>query len=228
MKILMTAAMNEELEPLIQLLHAKQIDTLGNIKYQAWQTTINNNELMLAVSGIGKVSSTVYMSFACQHFQPDLVINIGSAGSLNNAIPVGCTLFAKHLLYHDVDVTAFGYKYGQVPGMPEQYYPSKLYTDHFYQSLTCSKHHGVILSGDSFISDQEILNALRLKFPYADAIDMESCAIAQMCHLINVPFVVMRTITDGSNNNAKTDHETNLTPTTSDTAVSICDALHTL
>ena len=116
MKIGIIAAMPEELVYLTQNLDKTQeIQVLGNTYYTG---TIGKTEVVLVQSGIGKVMSAMSVAVLADHFQVEAIINTGSAGALAEGIAVGDVVIADKLVYHDVDVTAFSYAYGQMAGQP--------------------------------------------------------------------------------------------------------------
>ena len=108
-------------------------------------------------------------------------------------------MISSAVTYHDVDVTAFGYDYGQVPQMPTYYEPDEILVSIAEKS---AKHmgsqvvKGVIASGDSFMNDGERLAELRKKFTDLYAVEMEAGAIAQVCFRFQTPFVVIRSLSD--------------------------------
>ena len=116
MKIGIIAAMPEELVHLTQNLdRTQEVQVLGNTYYTG---AVGKTEVVLVQSGIGKVMSAMSVAVLADHFQVDAVINTGSAGALAEGIAVGDVVIADKLAYHDVDVTAFGYAYGQMAGQP--------------------------------------------------------------------------------------------------------------
>ena len=103
--------------------------------------------------------------------------------------------------HHDVDVTAFGYEIGQQAKMPPAFF-----ADEQWLSLAeehCGKYtdqlrKGLVVSGDSFISDRQRREWIEKSFPEALAVEMEASAIAQTCHIMGVPFLMLRAISDNA------------------------------
>lgn len=111
MKIGIIAAMEEELKLLVENLDNKtEHDVLGNTYYEG---KLGNHQVVLVQSGIGKVMSAMSVAILSDHFGVDVVINTGSAGAVAPGLKIGDVVVADKLVYHDVDVTAFGYDYGQ-------------------------------------------------------------------------------------------------------------------
>ena len=106
MKIGIIAAMEEELKLLVENLDNKtEHDVLGNTYYEG---KLGNHQVVLVQSGIGKVMSAMSVAILSDHFGVDVVINTGSAGAVAPGLKIGDVVVADKLVYHDVDVTAFG------------------------------------------------------------------------------------------------------------------------
>ncbi|MCF6765452.1 5'-methylthioadenosine/adenosylhomocysteine nucleosidase [Thiotrichales bacterium 19S3-7] len=209
MRILIIGAMPEEIEKFRQLTNANHHDTLIDIKH--YHGYINQHEVIICQSGIGKVNASVTTSTMLHQYNPDLLINIGSAGGIGKSIEIADIIIATELSYHDVDVTAFGYKQGQVPNMPQYYYPN----NEIIQTIKNLDHtlrlkFGLILSGDSFINSSTAIKDIHLNFPHALALDMESTSIAQVCHKFNTPFIITRVISDHADNTSDSDFKNQL------------------
>ena len=132
MKIGIIAAMPEELVYLIQHLeNAKEETVLGN-KYHTGR--IGSVELVLVESGIGKVMSAMSVAVLANDFKVEAIINTGSAGAVAPGMAVGDIVLADKLAYHDVDVTAFGYKYGQMAGQSLYFESSRYFVSEMKKS----------------------------------------------------------------------------------------------
>ena len=79
---------------------------------------IDKHDVVLVKSGIGKVNAAMATTLLLQTFNPDIVLNTGSAGGFDESLEVGTVVISKEVRHHDVNVTAFGYDHGQVPGQP--------------------------------------------------------------------------------------------------------------
>ena len=203
MKIGIIAAMPEELLHLTQNLDKTQeIQVLGNTYYTG---TIGKTEVVLVQSGIGKVMSAMSVAVLADHFQVETIINTGSAGALAEGIAVGDVVIADKLVYHDVDVTAFGYAYGQMAGQPLYFESDKKFIDGIKENLsqleqTC--HLGLIATGDSFIAGDDKIASIKSHFPGVLAVEMEGAAIAQAAQALGLPFLVIRAMSDNANHEA--------------------------
>lgn len=167
--------------------------------------------VVLALSGIGKVNAALSTSLVLQH-HPDFVINTGSAGGLGSGLKVGDVVIGTQTAHHDVDVTAFGYAIGHVPRMPARFESDPALCAAAEKAAAAFEHaavhRGLIVSGDQFVHSSESVAEVRRHFPDAQAVEMEAAAIAQSCHRFGVPFVVVRAISDLADEEADTSFET--------------------
>ena len=197
MKIGIIAAMPEELVYLTQNLDKPQeVQVLGNTYYTG---SVGNTEVVLVQSGIGKVMSAMSVAILADHFQVEAIINTGSAGALAEGIAVGDVVIADRLAYHDVDVTAFGYEYGQMAQQPLYFESDEKFVSLIQESLSKLDqkwHLGLIATGDSFIAGDDKIKAIKEHFPQVLAVEMEGAAIAQAAHALNLPFLVVRAMSD--------------------------------
>ena len=203
MKIGIIAAMPEELVHLTQNLdRAQEVQVLGNTYYTG---TVGKTEVVLVQSGIGKVMSAMSVAVLADHFQVDAVINTGSAGAVAEGIAVGDVVIADKLAYHDVDVTAFGYAYGQMAQQPLYFESDKNFVAKIQESLSQLNqkwHLGLIATGDSFIAGDDKIASIKSHFPDVLAVEMEGAAIAQAAQALGLPFLVIRAMSDNANHEA--------------------------
>ncbi|HFU4001207.1 TPA: 5'-methylthioadenosine/adenosylhomocysteine nucleosidase [Streptococcus suis] len=203
MKFGIIAAMPQELKILVEQLQDKvESNVLGRTYYQG---QIGQHEVVLVQSGIGKVMSAMCVAILAERFEVDAIVNTGSAGAVADGIAIGDVVVATHLAYHDVDVTAFGYAYGQMAGQ-ELYYPAdqalleKLTSVLAEQEMT--SHQGLIVTGDSFIAGQDKIAKIKQHFPEVLAVEMEGAAIAQAAVNTGKPFLVIRAMSDTAQGDA--------------------------
>lgn len=203
MKFGIIAAMPQELKILVEQLQDKvEVTVLGRTYYQG---RIGQHEVVLVQSGIGKVMSAMSVAILADRFAVDVIVNTGSAGAVAEGIAIGDVVVATHLAYHDVDVTAFGYAFGQMAGQ-ELYYPADQV---LLEQLTgvlaeqeISSHHGLIVTGDSFIAGQDKIASIKEHFPEVLAVEMEGAAIAQAAVNTGKPFLVIRAMSDTAQGDA--------------------------
>ncbi|HEO0254552.1 TPA: 5'-methylthioadenosine/adenosylhomocysteine nucleosidase [Streptococcus agalactiae] len=197
MKIGIIAAMEEELKLLVENLEDKSQETvLSNVYYSG---RYGEHELVLVQSGVGKVMSAMSVAILVESFKVDAIINTGSAGAVATGLNVGDLVVADTLVYHDVDLTAFGYDYGQMSMQPLYFHSDKTFVSTFEAVLSkeeMTSKIGLIATGDSFIAGQEKIDVIKGHFPQVLAVEMEGAAIAQAAQATGKPFVVVRAMSD--------------------------------
>lgn len=197
MTIGIIGAMDEEIALLRNNMTDKTELTIANSLFI--EGKIEGKNVVLLKSGIGKVNAAMGTTIMFERFQPSYVINTGSAGGTAKNSEVGDIIISTHVVHHDVDVRAFNYVYGQVPGMPEGFEADdtlikKAFVTLERLSVPCSK--GIIATGDSFIADASKVKFIQEKFPEVLATEMEAASVAQVCYQYNKPFVVIRALSD--------------------------------
>lgn len=197
MKIGIIGAMDEEIALLRQQMTNKRKTTIANTLFIEGE--LAQQDVVLLKSGIGKVNAAMATTIMHEQFSPDYVINTGSAGGFSPSLNVGDVIISSEVVQHDVDVTAFGYDYGQVPGLPTMFQADKHLielAETVIESLNIHTETGIIATGDTFMHDPEKVAAVRKLFPTMLAAEMEAGAIAQVCHQYDKPFVVIRALSD--------------------------------
>jgi adenosylhomocysteine nucleosidase len=145
------------------------------------------------------VAAAVGTTLLLQIAKPEMVINTGSAGGLNSKLNVGDIVISSEVRHHDADVTAFGYEKGQLPANPAAFIADRELIELAISEVEKNGLNavaGLICSGDQFINGAENLARIRADFPTVAAVEMEAAAIAQVCHAFDLPFVVVRAISD--------------------------------
>lgn len=194
MKIAVMVAMDKELslfKPLIENDTEIEIEGL-----KAHQGKVGNHEVLLCKCGIGKVNAALNTHRIIKNFGPELVINTGVAGGAGSTMRIGQLLVADKAAYHDVWCGP-GTITGQADGEPlffEAYTPVIEETKKVCNPATFKV--GLICTGDRFISRHEEVVAIKDSFPEVCAVDMESAAIAHVCHDCGIPFNILRVVSD--------------------------------
>lgn len=197
MKVGIIGAMAQEVAILLEKMNAPRLTEIAGIKI--YEGSIEGVEVALLQSGIGKTAAAVGTTLLLQTAKPDLVINTGSAGGLDSKLNVGDIVISSEVRHHDVDVTAFGYEKGQLPSNPPAFIAdTKLATLAARETEKAGFNavSGLICSGDLFVNGADMIARIRGDFPTVAAVEMEAASIAQVCHAFNVPFVVVRAISD--------------------------------
>lgn len=198
MKIAIIGAMEEEVTLLRDHIENKQQTVIAGCEFTSGK--MNGADVVLLRSGIGKVNAAMSTTILLEKFKPEVVINTGSAGGFHPDLNVGDVVISTEVRHHDVDVTAFGYEYGQVPQLPAAFQADEKLV---HLAVTAAKEineiqvvKGLIATGDSFMNDPIRVESLREKFEDLQAVEMEAAAIAQVSHQFQTPFVIIRSLSD--------------------------------
>lgn len=198
MKIGVIGAMEEEVQLLRSRLENSRMEEIAKCEFTLG--TYEGQEVVLLKSGIGKVNAAMSTTILLQQYQPDIVINIGSAGGFDEELEVGAVVISDEVRHHDVDVTVFGYEMGQVPLLPAAFNSNKELIELATNAVKEMGQHeyavGLIATGDSFMNDPERVAKVREYFPTMKAAEMEAAAVAQVCYQFDVAFVVIRALSD--------------------------------
>lgn len=202
-KIGIIGAMEEEIRLLLQSMDSIKKTTYHSFDF--YEGVLSGNTVVLCQSGIGKVNASICVSLMKVLFDVDLLINTGTAGGVDPGLTVGDLVIGQSLVHHDVDVTAFDYEFGQMAGMPIAYYSDGLLLQKAKEAADTLQMRAVvgqIASGDQFVSHAQSIDQIKAKFPHVRAVEMESAAIAQASYVLDVPFVIIRAISDNGDQEA--------------------------
>ncbi|MBK4765319.1 MAG: 5'-methylthioadenosine/adenosylhomocysteine nucleosidase [Pantoea sp. Brub] len=200
MNIGIIAALKQEINSLLDMFSSHTVLFIGGCTI--YKGHINNVKVFIIQTGVGKTSVSIGTTLLLYLYQPKCIINIGLAGSLSTLLKIGDIVISTELSYHDVDITAFNYPLGQISGCPLKFLADKnliVQIVNCIKKLNFSYMKGMILSGDSFINSTKSLLFLRKNFPQAIAVEMEGASVAHICYKFNVPFVIIRYISDNAN-----------------------------
>ena len=203
------AAMSEELELILQDMKLKNKKTVANLTFN--EGTLYDKNVVAVVCGIGKVNAAICTQILISEFSVDKVINIGVAGGVNKDIYPGDVVIGNSLVEHDIDCSVFGDPVGQIPRMDTFDFKAddtlvNLAKDSCNKLNNINSFVGRIVSGDQFIASQEKVQYLEKEFN-AFSCEMEGASIAHVCYSNNVPFVIIRSISDNATNGAHVDFE---------------------
>lgn len=202
-------AMDEEVNELKKLLTGETVITKAGMSFH--KGILYNKDVVIVRSGIGKVNAGICAQILVDLFDVSAIINTGIAGSLNADIDICDIVLSSDALQHDMDAVAFGYKPGVIPRMDTSVFKG----DERLISLAGQSIHNInpdlnvfegrVVTGDQFISSHEKKQWLVQMFN-GDCTEMEGAAIAQAAHLNNVPFIIIRAISDKADNSASMDY----------------------
>ena len=194
MKIGIIAAMSDEREQLSKLLDGLREEQVGLFRYVIGE--LGGNTLYIMECGIGKVNAAVGACEFIMRVRPDVIVSTGVAGGIDEGVGVMDEVAASEVVYHDV-WCGMGNAYGQVQGLPPRFTcDARLVRAAASLPSPVPVHVGLICSGDKFVTALSELEDIKAEFPEGLAVDMESGAIAQVCHLYKVPFISFRVISD--------------------------------
>ena len=176
-----------------------------------YEGILAGKKVVVVRSGIGKVNAGICAQILADVFSVDAIINTGIAGSLNKNINIGDIVLSTDVVQHDMDATGFGYRKGQIPQMPVFFFNA----DDNLRRLAAEVgkevnpyiqvFEGRIASGDQFVCDQDVKNRIVSEFS-AYATEMEGAAIGQAAYLNEIPFLVVRAISDKADGSAQMDY----------------------
>ncbi|MEG0254686.1 MAG: 5'-methylthioadenosine/adenosylhomocysteine nucleosidase [Vagococcus sp.] len=203
MKIGIIGAMEQEVVILSEKL--ENMTTWEEAGASFYSGTIGKHEVVLTRSGIGKTLAALTTTLLISHYHVDVVINTGSAGGIGEGLSIGDIVISNKVAYSDVDVTAFGYDYGQMAQMPLYYEANQMLIEAAMEASSnnmLNTRVGLIVSGDTFVSSQKQISDIKTHFPDCLANEMEGAAIAHVAYQYGKPFVVIRAMSDVGDENA--------------------------
>ncbi|MBR3857882.1 MAG: 5'-methylthioadenosine/adenosylhomocysteine nucleosidase [Bacteroidaceae bacterium] len=158
--------------------------------------SLGESKVVLLQCGIGKTNAATGVTNLIMTFHPDCVISTGVAGGIDTRLDVMDVVIGKEVCYHDV-YCGDNCDPGQVQGLPRLFKGDERLVE-LATTLKTDVHivSGLICSGDQFITNRDELDVIKGKYPQGLAVDMESGAIAQVCHLWSIPFLSFRIISD--------------------------------
>ncbi len=206
-KIAIMGAMPEEIEPLLaKVENIKKVEYANNSYYEA---TYKGKELVIAYSKIGKVFSSLTASTLIEKFGCSKLLFSGVAGAINPELKIGDLIIADKLCQHDLDITIFGHDHGYVPEgavFVESDKELREVAKEVAIKSNLSLIEGTIATGDQFVASSERKEFISKTFN-ADALEMEGASVAVVCDALDVPFFVLRAISDTANDDADMDFD---------------------
>lgn len=185
--------MGKELDLLLPLMAERSTVTINDVVFHTGK--IGRHDVVAMKSGIGKVNAAVATLTLIENFHPSLVINTGVAGGTGGGAGILDVVIGTRIAYHDCWCGP-GTEWGEAAGCPRYFESVPEIAALGFLNGNGRIKHGLIASGDIFVSRAEDVARIKALFPDALAVDMESAAIAHVCHLKNVPFFCMRVVSD--------------------------------
>ncbi len=195
--IAIMVAMDCEREAIEKIIDKK--DTIINLNQTYTIGKIANKQVIVATCGIGKVISAINTAKILENYEIELVINIGTAGGLNEKTNIADVIVADKVTYHDFDL----YSIDKIPpSFENNYYTFKVDENLIklaYEVIKSDDYNVFIkplVSGDAFVSEKQKVEYIKNHFPEAYGCDMEACSIAHTCHEYDKKFLVIRSFSD--------------------------------
>lgn len=221
MKIGIIFAMKEELDELKKLINIEKIEKIYELTF--FYGIIDNKTCIFVESGIGKVNAARTTQILIDKIGVDYIFNIGVAGGISNDLQVGDIVIGEKIVQHDFDITAFNHKKGYIPNVGVYIESDKMLIN-IVSNVITEGVKGVIATGDIFCSENNMAKKINDKFG-ALCVEMEGASIAQVCYLCNIPFIIIRSISDVPNNNNVVTYEEFLTTSAKKIAIVMRDIL---
>lgn len=214
--ICIIGAMDCEVEKLKTLL--SDVEEVNHGILKVIKGTMFDKNIVVAKSGVGKVSASVCTQLIIDKYNPKYIINTGVAGGIKSGLNICDIVIADKLVQHDFDASAIGYAKGYIcnninPNEPTYFYADKKLINAFKnvidEKMPKVKYHvGIIASGDMFVGSSEKKQEINQTFG-AIAVEMEGAAIAHTATLNEIPFAIIRSICDLADEKAGKGHAFN-------------------
>lgn len=203
-------AMAQEIRLLRECIENKTVTSVAGMDF--CEGTIHGIQVVLVQSGIGKVNAAICAQILIDRFAVTHIINTGIAGSLDERIDIGDVVLSTDAVYHDMDATFFGYQPGQVPLMKtyafqaDEAFRSELEAAVKRAAGDIHVYSGRVVSGDCFVMEQAKKDAIKNTFDGL-CVEMEGTAIAHTAWVNQIPFVIVRFISDKANEESSKTYE---------------------
>ncbi len=206
-KIAIMGAMPEEIAPLLE--YFKDIKATKYASNVYYETSYNNINIVIAYSKIGKVFSALTTTILIEKFKCDIVLFSGVAGAINKNLKIGDIVVATKTAQHDLDITSFGHEIGFVPEGSKFINMNKKLINiaiDVAKTNNISLKKAIVATGDQFVAHENRKKIIFDNFQ-ADAIEMEGASVAVVCHSLNIPLLIIRSISDTADTDAGFDFD---------------------
>jgi adenosylhomocysteine nucleosidase len=198
--IIILGALDAEVEAFLSHMDNKLLVQGGGLS--AHTGTLNGKQVVVCKSGVGKVYAAMTTQWLIQQFQPTAVLFTGVAGALNPSYEVGDMVLATDCVQYDMDAIGLGFPVGNIPYTELRFFKSD--SNLLYAAMSTATghriHQGRILTGDRFVTHEALPQLMVLNQELkGDAVEMEGAAVAQVCTIHKIPFLIIRTISDKAN-----------------------------
>ena len=209
-KLGIIGAMDVEVATLKENMQNKSVKTIANMEF--CEGKLENTDVVIVQCGVGKVNAALTTQVLCSSFGVTHIVNTGIAGSLNAELDIGDFVISQDAVYHDVDATNFGYPMCQVPGLSTLAFPAdeELMNAAYKAADNAHPGHvriGRVATGDQFVAEKALKEKI-IQNTGAYCTEMEGAAIAHTAWKNDVPFVIIRAISDKADDSAEMDYPT--------------------
>lgn len=205
-------AMAIEVDGLLAIMESAEKTTISNMNFYAGK--IAGKQVVVAQCGVGKVHAAMCTQAMITGFPVAGIINLGVAGAIDNVLNIGDVVVSSDIVHHDVSTGSgeFGGPLGHVSGIDVLAFPADKQLaasaiaafDFDFADSGRKSHHGRIATGDQFVDTPTQKQYISDNFS-ALCTEMEGAAIAQVCYINQIPFVVIRAISDKADGSAEMD-----------------------
>jgi adenosylhomocysteine nucleosidase len=198
-KIGIIGAMESEVNSLKETMHVTRRETKAGMEF--CEGNYGTMNAVVVQSGMGKVHAAICAQILVDDFAVTHIINTGVAGSLNEKLDIGDILVSVDAVQHDFTVEAIGFKKGEIPYTGQVAFAAdKELRQKAVQAVRTvlpqvRAVEGRVCSGDQFVSSQKAKNRIVSAFD-GDCVEMEGAAVAQVCYVNKIPFIILRAISD--------------------------------
>jgi len=195
--ILVIGAMEQEISVFKDMIEG--VEELNISGVNCFMGKFAGKDVLLMLSGIGKINAAVNTTIMFENFKITHVINIGTAGGFGKDLAFGDVVVSDRVVCHDVDITGFGREMGEIPDQPIYFESDQSLIDliiNIKDDIENNIHIGLIATGDQFIHSVDKMDSTLNHFPEILACEMEAYAVSRVCHKYQTPIIVVRSISD--------------------------------
>ena len=207
MPLAIMSAMDVEMELYLDRCEIKDSTQRAGLSFH--EASWHGHDLVLVRAGVGKVNAALCTQILIDTFDADAVICTGSAGAVNPALNIGDVVVATDCVQHDVVVKFLGLPRGQIPFTDFRFFETDSALRRRALEVDLPDHRitsGRVLTGDRFIEDEDDRQQLREELD-GDCVEMEGGAVGQVCAVNDVPFLIVRAISDRADGTSDVDFE---------------------
>jgi len=205
MAVAVVSAMAEEIELYLDTCRVDATRDRAGLRLH--EARYRGHELVLVKAGVGKVNAALCTQLLIDHYALDAVVCTGSAGALHDGLAIGDIVVAEDCVQHDVHVEFLGLERGAIPFSDLRFFSAAEPLVRRAQSVSLDDHTvrtGRVCTGDTFIQDEAARRQIHEELG-GDCVEMEGAAVGQVCTLNDIPFLLVRAISDRADGTSDVD-----------------------